>query len=220
MTPRSFTSSFIRRITSTFASAPAAPPATGAEIPTAAPSLAELKDSLQVLDQDPYLYVVDWDLQIISVFDDLRYDRADVDALAGPMRSHVMQKLKPLGFEQITGHVIAHTTADMQMVMPKFRALGESPFNATHFTKRRPQDFYILTPTQSACVLIDSYPSEEAQERLLTLIKQQPINIYRILDYMARDDRRMAFKPALGHLKFVQRQAVRSEPLCRRRALR
>ncbi|MBO9475018.1 hypothetical protein J7413_15830 [Shimia sp. R10_1] len=208
--------SLLNRITSAL-TAPAARPATQTSAPV---TIAALKDSLRVLDKDPFLYVVDWDLQIISVFDDLKYDRADVDALAGPMRNHVLQKLKPLGFTQTSGHVISHTTADMQMIMPKFRALGESPFNATHFTKRRPQDFYILTPTQSACVLIDSYPPEEAQERILALIKQQPINIYRILDYMARDDHREAFKPVLGHLKFVQREAVRSEPLCRRRALR
>ncbi|MDA5557990.1 hypothetical protein [Shimia sp. MMG029] len=208
--------SLLNRITSAL-TAPAAKPAPQTNAPV---TVAALKDSLRVLDKDPYLYVVDWDLQIISVFDDLKYDRADVDALAGPMRNHVLQKLKPLGFTQTSGHVISHTTADMQMIMPKFRALGESPFNATHFTKRRPQDFYILTPTQSACVLIDSYPPEEAQERILALIKQQPINIYRILDYMARDDHREAFKPVLGHLKFVQREAVRSEPLCRRRALR
>lgn len=196
-------------------------PTSGARQADAPPqSTAAVKDSLRALDKDPYLYVVDWDLQIISVFDDLRYDRADVDALAGPMRNHVLQHLKPLGFAQTSGHIISHRSADMHMIMPKFRALGESPFNATYFTKRRPQDFYILTPTQAACVLIDSYPPEDAQEKILALIKQQPINIYRILDYMARDDHREAFKPILGHLKFVQKQAIRSEPLCRRRALR
>jgi hypothetical protein len=212
------TRSLLRKITSAFAGAtPAsATPATAAD-PVDLPTL---KSRLQVLDKDPYLTVVDWDLQIISVFDDLKYDRADVDALAGPMRSHVMQKVKPLGFVQTTGHILTHQSADMRLIMPKFRALGESPFDVTRSTPRRAQDFYILTPTQSACMLIDSYPTAEAQDRVLALIQQQPINIYRILDYMARDDHREAFKPVLGHLKFAQKQAVRSEPLCRRRALR
>ncbi len=208
-------SSLLKRLRSAFAT-PNTAPATS----QCAASLSEVKASLHALDKDPYLYVADWDLQIISIFDDLKYDRADVDTLAGPMRRHLLHKLLPLGFKQITGHIMAHEAADMRLIMPKFRALGESPFDVTLSTPRRAQDFYVLTPTQSACMLIDAYPVEEAQDRILALIKQQPINIYRILDYMARDDHRERFKPVLGHLKYVQREAVRSEPLCRRRALR
>lgn len=211
--------SLLQRITTTFSGFAQTPAKTGAAA-DAAPSMETLKDSLRILDKDPYLHVVDWDLQLISVFDDLRYDRADVDTLAGPMRTHILQKLQPLGFRQRTGHIIEHHATDMRLIMPKFRALGESPFDAIHFTPRRPQDFYILTPTQSACQLIDNYAPEEAQDRIIGLIQQQPINIYRILDYMARDDHREAFKPVLGHLKFVQKQAISSEPLRSRRALR
>lgn len=175
---------------------------------------------LGTIDKDPYLSAVDTDQHIISVFDDLRFDRSDADIMAGPMRNHIARKLAAFGFRQVSGHVIAHTDQDLRMIIPKFRALGESPFDALRYAPRRPQDFHILTPTQAACQIIDTYSLEEAQDRILTLIQKHPINIYRILDFMDRSDKHMAFRPVLGHLKFVQRKVVRSEPLCRRRALR
>jgi len=175
---------------------------------------------LSTIDKDPYLSVVDTDRHIISVFDDLRFDRSDADIMAVPMRNHIALRLSAFGFQQVSGHVIANTDRDLRMIIPKFRALGESPFDAVRYTPRRPQDFYILTPTQAACQIIDTYSLEEAQDRILTLIQKHPINIYRILDFMDRSDRHKAFRPVLGHLKFVQRKAIRSEPLCRRRALR
>lgn len=180
----------------------------------------DLPQVLSAIDKDPYLSVADPAHHIISVFDDLRFDRSDADIMAGPMRNHIALKLAAFGFRQVSGHVIAHTEQDLRMVIPKFRALGESPFDAIRYAPRRPQDFHILTPTQTACQLIDTYPLEEAQDRILALIQKHPINIYRILDFMDRSDRHMAFRPVLGHLKFVQRKAIRSEPLCRRRALR
>ncbi|MCH2068334.1 MAG: hypothetical protein MK208_13945 [Shimia sp.] len=180
----------------------------------------DLHDMLETIDQDPYLAVVDIERQILSVFDDLRFDRSDADIMAGPMRNHIALKLSAFGFRQVSGHVIENAHHDLRMIIPKFRALGESPFDAIRYTPRRPQDFYILTPTQAACQIIDTYSREEAQDRILTLIQKHPINIYRILDFMDRSDKHMAFRPVLGHLKFVQRKAIRSEPLCRRRALR
>ncbi|MBE1291138.1 MAG: hypothetical protein GJ677_01480 [Rhodobacteraceae bacterium] len=180
----------------------------------------DLHDILTTIDKDPYLAVVDAERQILSVFDDLRFDRSDADIMAGPMRSHIALRLAPFGFRQVSGHVIENTAQDIRMIIPKFRALGESPFDAIRYAPRRPQDFHILTPTQAACQVIDTYPLEEAQDRILKLIQKHPINIYRILDFMDRSDRHMAFRPVLGHLKFVQRTAIRSEPLCRRRALR
>ncbi len=180
----------------------------------------DLNDVLVTIDNDPYLAVVDAAHQILSVFDDLRFDRSDADIMAGPMRTHIALRLAPFGFRQVSGHVIENTAQDIRMIIPKFRALGESPFDATSYAPRRPQDFFILTPTQAACKLIDTYPLEEAQDRILALLRKHPINIYRILDFMDRSDRHMAFRPVLGHLKFVQRNAIRSEPLCRRRALR
>lgn len=180
----------------------------------------DLHDMLTAIDKDPYLAVVDAARQILSVFDDLRFDRSDADIMAGPMRTHIALRLTPFGFRQVSGHVIENTEQDIRMIIPKFRALGESPFDAIRYAPRRPQDFHILTPTQAACQIIDTYPLEEAQDRILTLIQKHPINIFRILDFMDRSDRHMAFRPVLGHLKFVQRNAIRSEPLCRRRALR
>lgn len=181
--------------------------------------IEDFAEKIRVLDRDPYLAIADVDLRLISVFDDLKYDRADMDILSGPMRRRVLEKLAPLGFKQVSGTVIENKQEDIRMLLPKFRALGASPFHATHDTERRAQDYFVLTPTQAACQLIDNYSHEEAVERIKELIIKHPINLYRLMDYLERNDIHQGFRPAIGHLKFVQREAVESEPLRSRRAL-
>ncbi|MCT8162125.1 hypothetical protein [Pseudoruegeria sp. SHC-113] len=177
-------------------------------------------EAVLALDKDPFLSVVDRDLRLISVFDDLKYDRADMDMMSGPMRRRVVQKLAPMGFRQISGTVLENQVDNIRLYMPKFRALGESPFDATRYTERREQDWFVLTPTQTACQLIDHYPHMEAVERIKELVVKHPINLYRLMDYLERKPAHEAFHNAIGHLKYVQRMAVEAEPLRSRRALR
>ncbi|MEQ9694704.1 hypothetical protein [Shimia sp. SDUM112013] len=185
-----------------------------------APDMATFAARLEVLDKDPFLMVADDTLRLISVFDDLKYDRADLDMMSGPMRRHVVGKLAPLGFRQVSGSVIENRTEDIRMLFPKYRALGASPFDAARDTPRRAQDYYILTPTQVACQIIDHYPIEDAVARIKALIVKHPINLYRIWDFLEKTDRHNGFLPAIGHLKYVQREAIEKEPLKTRRALR
>lgn len=91
-------------------------------------------EQLRDLDRDPYLFLADDQLRVISVFDDLHYDRADMDMLAGPMRARVLAKLAPMGVVQITGHILEQRDLDIRFIMPRFRALGASPFDAAHDT--------------------------------------------------------------------------------------
>ncbi|MEM9043991.1 MAG: hypothetical protein AAGC81_04795 [Pseudomonadota bacterium] len=185
--------------------------------PTTVPDLIE---DLRVLDQDPYLSLADPELRVISVFDDLKYDRADMDLLSGPMRRRVIDRIAPLGFKQVSGTVISHKTENVRMLLPKIHALGASPFDATRYIDRGPNDFFILTPTQAACHMIDSYEHYEAVDRIKVLVTTQPINLLRIMDFLERKTSHQTFRSAIGHLKLVQREAVEAEPLCRRRALR
>ena len=174
---------------------------------------------MQELDRDPYLHIADWQFNLISVFDELRYDRSDGDYLSPAMRNHAVQKLQGLGFRQISGTVIENRAEDVRILIPKFHALGASPFDATRYAPKRPQDFYLLTPTQTACHFIDRFDTEEAVERIKTLIARQPINVLKIDDYLEDKPTHSAFKDAIGHLKYVQRMAVESEPLVGRRGL-
>ncbi len=178
-----------------------------------------LLEDPETLDFGPYLHVADTSLRILSVFDDLRYDRADADMLSPAMRQHAIRKLAQIGFKQTSGTVLEHRESDVRCLIPKFHALGASPFDITRYTDRREQDFYILTPTQTACQFIDHYDLEEAVERIKSLIALQPINLYRLMDYLERKPSHEQFRQAIGHLKYVQRKAVESEPLRRRRAL-
>lgn len=179
-----------------------------------------LGERLRVLSADPYLYLADEALQLVSVFDDLKYDRADMDALSGPMRRRIVAKLKPLGFRQVSGGTLENAELDVRMHMPKFRALGASPFDAIRDTPRREQDYYILTPTQTACQVIENYPTGQAVKMLETLVRRQPINILRLTDYLEKSDTHKDFMGMAGHLMAIQKAAVAEEPLRSRRALR
>lgn len=175
---------------------------------------------LEVLNDDPYLMIADGPLRIISIFDDLKYDRADMDMISGPMRTRLLGKLEPLGFKQVSGLVIESAEEDVRVHFPKFRALGASPFDAMRDMLRPPQDYAALTPTQAACQMVDHYPVQDAVPRIKTLIQRQPINLLRLMDFLEHTDRQHPFLQAIGHLKYIQRQAVESEPLRSRRALR
>lgn len=168
---------------------------------------------------DKYLYLADDELRLISVFDDLKYDRADVDMLSKAMRSHVISTMKMHGFRQKSGNVLQHRDSGLRALLPKFHALGASPFDITRFTKKRAQDYFILTPTQTACLFVDHYDLEEAVERTKSLIAHQPINIYRLMDFLERKPTHEAFKTAIGHLRYVQREALQFEALRYMRAL-
>ncbi|MEM6712025.1 MAG: hypothetical protein AAF590_07060 [Pseudomonadota bacterium] len=167
----------------------------------------------------PYFHMADGQLRLFSVFDDLRYDRSDADMMSPAMRKHAIEKLAALGFKQKTGTVLENKVRDVRCIIPKFHALGASPFDITRYATRRAQDFYILTPTQTACQFIDTYPLEDAVTRVRALIETQPINLYRLMDYLENKPSHQAFLDTIGHLRFVQRTAVESEPLKRRRAL-
>ncbi|MEM8616989.1 MAG: hypothetical protein AAGF20_08650, partial [Pseudomonadota bacterium] len=109
--------------------------------------------------------------------------------------------------------------ADRRCLMPKSHALGASPFDITRYTPRRDQDFYLLTPTQTACQFIDHYNHEEAVERVAQLITVQPINLFRLMDYLEHTPSHREFLKAIKFLEKTQKEAVKSEPLKRRRAL-
>lgn len=170
-------------------------------------------------DFGPYFLLADADLKIFSVFDDLKYDRSDAEIMSPAMRRHAVAKLANLGFRQTSGSVLHNKAKDVSCYIPKPQVLGASPFDVTRYTPKRDKDFYILTPTQTACQFIDTYPYDLAVEKVISLVQKQPINLYRILDYLEHKPAHEAIRPALGYFKSVQRKAVQSEPLCRRRAL-
>jgi hypothetical protein len=179
-----------------------------------------LRAALEDLAEDPYLMLADPAWRLVSVFDDLRYDRADMDMMTGPMRAYATRRLAPLGFRQATGSILENPALDIRMHIPRFRALGASPFDAVRDTPRRAQDYYLLTPTQTAAHIVQHHPVEAAVERIKTLVARQPVNLLRLSDYLEQRRDHQGFLRAIGHLKYVQRMAVESEPLSRRRALR
>ena len=208
----------IGRLKSLFTASDAAAPG-AVSVPVNAEAVAALYVRMQVLNSDPYLQIADEKLRLLSVFDDLRYDRADADMMSPAMRTHAIGKLAPLGFRQVSGTVLEHAETGVRGIIPKFHALGASPFDIARYTPKASHDFYLMTPTQTACQFIDTYPRDEAVERIKTLITKHPINLFRLMDYLERKPTHQAFEDAIGHLKYAQREAVEADPLCRRRAL-
>lgn len=176
--------------------------------------------SLGVLNADPYLMVADAELRLISVFDDLHYDRADLDMLSAPMRRRALSKLAPLGFVQRSGSMIENRDEDIRIHLPKFRALGASPFDALRETPMRPQDFALLTPTQAAAQLIATHPIETAKERVAAIVVKHPVNLLRLFDFQGPGPSQAPVREMLGELVTLQSAAVTNEPLKSRRALR
>ncbi len=186
----------------------------------AAQQHANSADMVAALNADPYLMVADAGLRLISVFDDLHYDRADLDMLSAPMRRRALKKLAPFEYFQRSGSVIENRAADIRIHMPKFRALGASPFDALRETSMRPQDYALLTPTQAAAQMIAAYEVETAKERLAALVVKHPANLLRLFDFLEPTPTKAVFREMLGELLFLQRAAVAKEPLKNRRALR
>lgn len=179
-----------------------------------------LRSALADLADDPYLMLADTGWRLLSVFDDLRYDRADMDMMTGPMRAYAARRLAPMGFRQATGSTLDNPALDTRIHIPRFRALGASPFDAVRDTPRRAQDYYLLTPTQTAAHIVRHYTVDDAVERIKALVVRQPVNLLRLSDYLEQRSDHQDFLRAIGHLKYVQRVAVESAPLSRRRALR
>ena len=159
-------------------------------------------------DKGPYLYVPQAGPNMISVFDALTYDRSDADLVAPAMRLHLVKQLKKLGFQQRSGNVLENPNEDVRCIIPKAHALGASPFFVADYTPKRAQDYFVLTPTQTACQLIAHFPVEQAVAQIKALIAHQPINILRLSDYLQYCDPYQAFAPAVNHLLYVQRQAI------------
>lgn len=163
----------------------------------------------------PYIYVVSGELNIISVFDELRYDRSDVDMLSPAMRMHLVKKLKTIGFKQRSGTVVEQQGSGVKCLMPKAHALGASPFHITDACPKRDTDYYALTPTQTACQFIRHCDLEQAIEEIKRLMAFQPINIYRLSDYLEYEPDYQYFRSAIGHIKYLQRVALESQRLAR-----
>ncbi len=180
---------------------------------------AQVLEQMRAFGAEPYFQIADEKLGLLSVFDDLKYDRADVDMISPAMRKHVVGKLGPLGFRQTSGTVLEHAEADMRVHIPKFHALGASPFDIARYTEKRPQDYCLLTPTQVACQYVDHYELDDAVQRIEALIAKHPINLLKLADYLEGKPKHRVFREVLGHIKLKQRIAVESEPLCRRRSL-
>ncbi len=152
-------------------------------------------------------------INMISVFDDTRFDRSDIDNLSPGMYRHTGKFLKNLGFEQDSGRIFRHSKFDMRCEIPKSRVQGSSPFHVLDYTTKREQDFYILTPTQIAGVIISKLPHADAVPLLIDLVEHHPINLFKLKDHTDNSKNHQDFLDVIAHLKYKQREATSKPPL-------
>lgn len=77
-----------------------------------------------------------------------------------------------------------------------------------------------MTPTQAAAILINTLALEPCVESLAELVKRQPINLYKLKDYLEDKSQHQQFKQAIPYITYTQRIAVESEPLNKMRAIK
>ena len=153
---------------------------------------------------DKYVFLADRHLRLISVFDDTSYDRADADLLSPPMRQHLAKLLAKNGFKQSSGTVFKNKALNVKCIIPKAHALGASPFDVTRFTPRGDNDFYVLTPTQTACFFIDNYGLQDAFDRVVrseehtSELQSRPHISYAVF----------CLKKKKNHIKYVQKAGL------------
>ncbi|MBS9777320.1 MAG: hypothetical protein KGV50_01025 [Gammaproteobacteria bacterium] len=182
-------------------------------------AIAPLDTELSDLHSDKYLYWHAPPLRVISIFDEIKYDRSDLDIVSLGMRRHAIKKLHKFGFTQKSGHVLLQPETGIQCVIPKFVALGASPFSATRYHQRNEYDYWVFTPVQATCFIIENMPFDEAIVRIEDLLRKQPINLYKVIDFLERKSTHQPYHQALKELYELQKELVEKEPLKLMKAL-
>jgi|GEM_PF-1810625 len=169
---------------------------------------------------DIYIRTHTLPVNMISVFDDVRFDRSDIDNLSPGMYRYISKCLKELGFKQDSGRTFSHNEFDIRCEIPKSRVQGSSPFHVLDYTPKREQDFYILTPTQVAGVMISRLPHADAVPLLVDLVEHHPINLFKLKDHLDSSQNHQDFLNVVAHLKYKQREAASKQPLIRVKTLK
>ena len=99
------------------------------------------------------------------------------------MRNYFKEKLRKLEYNWLSGNILASPKFSTNFIFPKNGILGASPFDATKFVKRGEEDYFVLTPTQAAALLIQWKLKTNLLENLKRLISYHPINLDKLKDH-------------------------------------
>ena len=160
---------------------------------------------IEHVDADELLY---WhaDQRILSVFDDSRFDRSDIDILSPAMRQHVIASLKTLDCQLVRGNQLI-APHGISLWMPKPSVLASSPFDATRYQRRASDDIYILTPTQAAAYQLEHCQLDIAVKAIADMMPEQPCNLRKLEDFITQDSARQRYLAAMPYLRNCLREA-------------
>jgi hypothetical protein len=180
--------------------------------------LAFQQQLITAIGKDDYLL---WheSIRVISVFDDVKYDRSDIDILGPGMRRYVTKFLTGLGCKTRSGSCIVHRHSELNFLLPKPSVLASSPFDITRYQSRERKDIYILTPTQTAAYLFQHMDFDLAIIAIFEMIKTQPVNLLKLQDTLQHHRERQYYAPVLRYLLACQNQGVKQEQMKFKRSL-
>lgn len=158
-------------------------------------------------------------LGVISVFDDIQYDRSDIDILGPGMRRYVSQFLTTLDCKARSGRCIVHRDSGVKFWLPRPSVLAASPFDITRYQPRDAGDIYILTPTQTAAYFFQQIDFDWAIIAIGEMIKSQPVNLLKLEDTLQHQRERSYYAPVLRHLLNCQKLWVKHNKMKFKRSL-
>lgn len=130
--------------------------------------------------EDKNLLYFNTPTKILSIFDHIRYDRSDLEAISQPQRQYIFDKVKDNGFKWKTGRTLKNED-NIEIIFPKQGILGASPIDILRYEKPSENKIYVLTPTQTACYLLTLNESNFLSN-IEKLLNKMPINIKKIQD--------------------------------------
>lgn len=169
---------------------------------------------IQDLKDDKNFHIVELPLNILSVFDHTNYDRSDLDLLSGPQRQYVEKKLKKFGYKFKSGRVLASQESPIVFRIPKQSIISANPFDIIRYEKRDQSDYFVLTPTQSACLMINNILNkDQLVTGLKDLISKQPINLKKIYDNIRFEKSKELYLSIHSELTQYQAEVIKSDAL-------
>ena len=168
---------------------------------------------IENLNSDKNLKVYGGSLRLISVYDDNRYDRSDLDIVTRGMRNYIVNRLKEFDYDYVSGRVLGSKSYDAKFIIPKVGQLGGSPFDILRREKRSELDYFVVTPTQAAAFFLVKYSVENAIELMAELIETHPINFLKLKDFVGSEGFSDEFIDSLPELLKKQKSMTKKDHL-------
>ncbi|MEM7404799.1 MAG: hypothetical protein AAF458_05865 [Pseudomonadota bacterium] len=172
-------------------------------------STAAASDCLAALNASrPTLCVAVDDLGLIACYDDIQFERNDIDIIGPTQRRELDELLTGLGFERVNPHCYRSHAAVVRIVEPPRTQLNE-PLNGVEL---EPGAITFVTATQAAFeILLAPWTPDRRVDELRRLVALLPVNLRKIDTVLKRRPELLEGHPRerlMAHLWGLQEDTV------------